>query len=87
LINNNLVTDVILKLKKNKKLITSKSISVNLEVPKNIPSKIILQMLGSGLVVYSKNLGIPDEIKILFRSLLTIFYSCSPENDGGINQR
>jgi len=62
LINNNLVTDVILKLKKNKKLITSKSISVNLEVPKNIPSKIILQMLGSGLVVYSKNLGIPEVI-------------------------
>ena len=61
LIYNYLIVYSILELEI-KKLITNKSISVNLELTKKISSKIISQMLRNGFIVYSQKLGISEVI-------------------------
>ncbi len=57
-----LLIEVKLRVTKNTVVIADESIAVNLEEQEKIPSKIILQMLGSGLVLYSQNEGLPKVI-------------------------
>ena len=59
---DSLITDVKLKVFDNKRIIADESISINLNDEKYIKSKIILQMLGSGLVLYSQGEGLPKVI-------------------------
>ena len=58
----NLITDVKLRAVDKKMIVADESISVNLEEDRNIEDKIILQMLGSGLVLYSHREGLPKVI-------------------------
>ncbi len=60
--NDSILTGAYLKVVKDKKLIAEEPISVNMEKQEKMPAKIILQMLGSGLVVYSKSTGLPKII-------------------------
>jgi hypothetical protein len=46
----------------NNELIAEEDIAVNLEHDEKIPSRIMLQMLGSGLVLYAKDMGLPKVI-------------------------
>lgn len=60
--NNELLTFAKLKVVKDSKEIVDESISVNQTKQKKIKNKIILQMLGSGLVLYSLEEGLPKVI-------------------------
>ena len=60
--NDSLLIGVKLRVLKDSNLIVDKSISVNLAEHKKIESKIILQMLGSGLVLYMQDKGLPKVI-------------------------
>ncbi|MFD2147394.1 hypothetical protein [Mucilaginibacter antarcticus] len=57
-----LITDVRLKVIRNKEIVADRSIAVNNKEPGLIGHGIILQMLGSGLVMYSQNKGLPKVI-------------------------
>jgi len=57
-----LLIDVKLKVIKNDIDVKSGTIAVNLEGQEKIKGKIILQMLGSGFVLYSQNNGLPKVI-------------------------
>lgn len=57
-----LLTGVTLRVVKNAQVITNESIAVNLDAQEKYPSKIILQMLGSGLVLYAQDKGLPKVI-------------------------
>ena len=56
------ITDVKLRVSDKKKVITNESISVNHEKERNIPRRVVLQMLGSGFVLYSHEDGLPEVI-------------------------
>ena len=60
--NNKSLTGVNLRVIENSTVIVDKSIAINLEDVENIKSKIILQMLGSGLVLYVQDKGLPIAI-------------------------
>ncbi|QIA08033.1 hypothetical protein [Draconibacterium halophilum] len=60
--NDSLLTGVKLKVLKDFKVVVDQSIAVNLAEHKKIESKIILQLLGSGLVLYMQNTGLPKVI-------------------------
>ena len=60
--NNERLTGVRLRLMNNAEVIVDESIAINLEEEEIIKSKIILQMLGSGLVLYTKDKGLPGAI-------------------------
>ncbi len=59
---DSLITDVKLRVSDEKKVIADESISVNQELERNIQKKVVLQMLGSGFVLYSKGEGLPQVI-------------------------
>jgi len=60
--NDTLLTGVQLKVTKNAEVIAEESVAVNLTGQESSKGKIILQMLGSGLVLYSHNQGLPKVI-------------------------
>ena len=60
--NNAKLTGVKLRVINNSAVIADKSIAINLEEEEIIKSKIILQMLGSGLVLYTQDKGLPRAI-------------------------
>lgn len=60
--NDSLLTGVKLKVLRDSTVIVDKSIAVNLTEHKNLEGKIILQMLGSGLVLYMQDQGLPKVI-------------------------
>ena len=60
--NDSMLTEVILRVIKNTEIIVDKSIAVNLDAENNMKSKIILQMLGSGLTLYLQDQGLPKVI-------------------------
>ena len=60
--NNAKLTEVKLSVMNNSAVIVDKSIALNLEEEEIIKSKIILQMLGSGLVLYTQDRGLPRAI-------------------------
>ncbi len=60
--NNNTLTDIKLRVVQNTKVLVEKSISVNAEKLEKIPRQIILQMLGSGLVLYAQDEGLPQVV-------------------------
>ena len=60
--NNAKLTGVRLRVINNSAIIVDKSIAINLEEEVIIQSKIILQMLGSGLVLYTQDEGLPGAI-------------------------
>ncbi|MEM9671961.1 MAG: hypothetical protein AAF992_05160 [Bacteroidota bacterium] len=62
LVKDTLLTGVQLKVTKNDEVIAEESVAVNLTGQESIKGKIILQMLGSGLVLYSHNQGLPKVI-------------------------
>jgi hypothetical protein len=57
-----ILTAVKVKVTENSKVIADESVSVNLTKQDKIEGKIILQMLGSGLVLYSLDNGLPKVI-------------------------
>ena len=57
--NNTIITRAKLRVIKNSSVIADTSISVNMEEQKQINGKLILQMLGSGLVLYLQDQGLP----------------------------
>ncbi|MES2808027.1 MAG: hypothetical protein V4619_05360 [Bacteroidota bacterium] len=59
---DNQITDVRLKVLKNKEIIADRSIAVNEKESRELANGIILQMLGSGLVMYTQNDGLPKVI-------------------------
>ena len=59
---DNSVTDVRLRVLRDSYLVADESISVNLSGKEKITGKIILQMLGSGLVLYQQDEGLPKVI-------------------------
>jgi len=59
---NSILTGANIRLLKNKIVQKDTSISVNLEEQEKIMGKIILQMLGSGLVLYRQDQGLPKVI-------------------------
>lgn len=60
--NNELLIGVSLKVIKDSKVIVEEPISVNLDDQNKLKNKIILQMLGSGLVLYTLDKGIPTVV-------------------------
>ena len=60
--NKSKLTGVNLRVINNTAKIVDKSIAINLEDEDSIKSKIILQMLGSGLVLYAQDIGLPIAI-------------------------
>ena len=60
--NNTKLTGVKLRVINNSAIIAEKSIAINLEEEVIIQGKIILQMLGSGLVLYTQDEGLPGAI-------------------------
>jgi hypothetical protein len=60
--NNAKLTGVNLRVINNTAKIVDKSIAINLEEEDSIKSKIILQMLGSGIVLYIQDKGLPIAI-------------------------
>jgi hypothetical protein len=60
--NNKRLTGVKLSVMNNDTVIVDESIATNMEEEEIIRSKIILQMLGSGLVLYTKDKGLPAAI-------------------------
>ncbi len=60
--NDTILTGVKIKVLNNSAVIADESVSVNLSNPERIKGKIILQMLGSGLVLYSLDKGLPKVI-------------------------
>ncbi len=60
--NNAKLTGVKLRVINNSAVIADKSIAINFEEEEIIKSKIILQMLGSGLVLYMQDKGLPKAI-------------------------
>lgn len=56
------ITDVRLKILRNKETVTDRSIAVNEKESREIGKDIILQMLGSGLVMYTQTDGLPKVI-------------------------
>lgn len=60
--NDSMLTEVKLRVIKNAEIIVDKSIAVNLDAENNMKSKIILQMLGSGLTLYLQDQGLPKVI-------------------------
>jgi hypothetical protein len=55
--NDSFLSGAHLKVIRNQKRIVEEAISVNMEKQEKIPPKIILQMLGSGLVLYAESTG------------------------------
>ena len=64
--NSSVLTGVKLKVIKNTLVIADESIAVNSSDQKTIEGKIILQMLGSGLVLYFLDQGLPMKMEILY---------------------
>jgi len=60
--HNNYITGIKLSVLKNSSIITDQAIRVNVEEKQPIKGKIVLQMLGSGLVLYLQNDGLPKVI-------------------------
>ncbi len=60
--NDSVLAGVKLSVLKDSKVIVDTSISVNFKEHKKLESKIILQMLGSGLVLYMQDQGLPKVI-------------------------
>lgn len=59
---DSLLTGTNLRVIRNSAVLADESISVNLSENEKISGKIILQMLGSGLVLYKQDLGLPEVI-------------------------
>ncbi len=60
--NDDILTGVKLRVLRDMELIADESISVNLKGDEKISGKIFLQMLGSGLVLYMQDQGLPEVI-------------------------
>lgn len=60
--NNELVTDVNIKVINNSEEIADESVAINLGDKEAVKSKIILQMLGSGFIFYMQDNGLPKAI-------------------------
>jgi hypothetical protein len=60
--NNAKLTGVNLRVINNSAMVVDMSIAINIEEEDSIKSKIILQMLGSGLVLYTQDKGLPKAI-------------------------
>ena len=57
--NDSMLIDIKLKIIKSAEIIVDKSIAVNLDKEKVLKSKVILQMLGSGLTLYQQDQELP----------------------------
>ncbi len=60
--NNAKLTGINLRVINNSEVMVDKSIAINLKEGRTIKGKIILQMLGSGLVLYTQDKGLPKAI-------------------------
>lgn len=60
--NDDILTGVKLRVHRDMELVADESISVNLKGDEKISGKIILHMLGSGLVLYMQDKGLPEVI-------------------------